>query len=209
MLYQLPKLNFRYDELEPYLDTCSLEIHHLYHHQGYVNQLNQVIQNCPNQVTSKPLEEIILDISIVPEEYRQEVRNFGGGHLNHCLFWETIGPTQGIKPSQALENAIMNSFDSLSKLKKQFRECAMKRFGSGWAWLCLNEYGQLEIFSTPNQDSPIMYGCMPILGLDLWEHAYYLKYQHRKEEYIEAWWQVVDWDKVSKLYLERTETVLY
>lgn len=209
MIYKLPALRYGYGDLEPYIDATTMEIHHTRHHAGYVDNLNQLLQKCPDQVVSKPLEDIIADISIVPEEHRQGIRNHGGGHLNHSLFWQIMSPRRRQYPPEVLLDEIRLVFDNLDNFKKRFTQTAMDRFGSGWAWLGLDHNGKLELLSTPNQDSPIMLGYRPVLGIDVWEHAYYLNYQQNRLGYIEAWWNVVDWEKVTELLLLYREGAIH
>jgi len=199
MTYKLPNLQYDYSDLEPFIDARTMETHHTKHHGGYVDKLNGLISN--NATLQKmSLEDIIADISIVPEEIRQAVRNNGGGHLNHSLFWQIMGPNAGGEPAGRLMEDIRNVFGSFASFKEQITKAAIDRFGSGWAWLAMDNKGALEVFSTPNQDSPIMLGYRPVLGIDVWEHAYYLKYQSRRNEYVSAWWNVVDWQKVAEVY---------
>lgn len=199
MMYRLPSLHYRYDALEPYLDAETMRIHYERHHGSYVNNLNSLLQGI-DRLTDKTLEEILANIAMLPEEIRQSVRNFGGGHLNHCLFWHVMGPPRDTRPAGALEQAIVSTFGDVEALKNKVTQAALDRFGSGWGWLCLDWRGRLEVLSTPNQDSPIMLGYRPILGVDVWEHAYYLHYQSRRADYLAAWWHVVDWDNVADLY---------
>ncbi len=199
MAYELPALPYGYDALEPYIDALTMEIHHTKYHASYVARLNRALQGREN-LQRMSLEEIIADIRVVPEDVRQEVRNQGGGHLNHSLFWHIMGPHQGGKPQGMLGDAIVSTFGDFLKFKEALTDSAMNRFGSGWAWLCVNASGKIEVLSTPNQDSPIMLGYRPILGVDVWEHAYYLRYHSRRADYIENWWNLVDWHKVGDLY---------
>ena len=199
MIYQLPPLPYSYDALEPYIDTHTMELHHGKHHAGYVNNLNKLLDG-QSKFANKPLEEIIGDISSLPEDIRQGVRNNGGGHLNHSLFWHIMAPSKGGEPSGILGHAILTAYGDFRKFKDEFEHAAVSRFGSGWAWLCVDPHGKLEILSTPNQDSPIMLGARPVLGVDVWEHAYYLKYENRRAEYLDAWWNTINWDNVAELY---------
>ncbi len=199
MIYKLPVIRYGYDDLEPFIDARTMEIHHTLHHAGYVDKLNKCLEECPRHIQSKSLEDVIADISIVPEEYRQCIRNNGGGHLNHSLFWQIMSPRHKQHPTDSLLDELRQAFDSFDHFKAEFESAALQRFGSGWVWLGLDSHGKLEIVSTPNQDSPIMLGYRPILGIDVWEHAYYLKYQQNRAAYIRAWWNVVDWEKVSEL----------
>ena len=195
MAFSLPALPYAYDALEPHIDARTMEIHHTKHHQAYVNNLNAAIEKAP-ELQGKSLDDLMRGINSVPEAVRTAVRNNGGGHWNHSMFWELMGPNKGGEPTGALADAIKQSFGDFSKFKEQFAAAATGRFGSGWAWL-INDGGKLSITSTPNQDNPLMDGKRAILGLDVWEHAYYLKYQNRRPEYITAWWNVVSWDAVA------------
>jgi len=195
MAFTLPALSYAYDALEPHIDARTMEIHHTKHHQAYVNNLNAALEKAP-ELQGKSLDDLMRGINSVPEAVRTAVRNNGGGHWNHSLFWELMGPNKGGEPTGALADAIKQSFGDFSKLKEQFATAATGRFGSGWAWL-VNDGGKLSITSTPNQDNPLMDGKRAILGLDVWEHAYYLKYQNRRPDYITAWWNVVNWDAVA------------
>ena len=195
MAFTLPALPYAYDALEPHIDARTMEIHHTKHHQAYVNNLNAAIEKAP-ELQGKSLDDLMRGINSVPEAVRTAVRNNGGGHWNHSMFWELMGPNKGGEPTGALADAIKQAFGDFSKFKEQFAAAATTRFGSGWAWL-VNDGGKLSITSTPNQDNPLMDGKRAILGLDVWEHAYYLKYQNRRPEYITAWWNVVNWDAVA------------
>lgn len=196
MAYELPKLPYEYNALEPHIDARTMEIHHGKHHQGYVNNLNNAVSNHPD-LESKSVEELIKDLASVPEDIRTAVRNNGGGHANHSMFWLCMSPNGGGEPTGELSEAINSSFGSVDAFKEQFAKAGATRFGSGWAWLCVDGSGNLTITSTPNQDSPLTDGLTPILGLDVWEHAYYLKYQNRRPDYISAFWNVVNWDQVA------------
>ena len=198
MAYTLPKLPYAYNALEPHIDAKTMEIHHTKHHQAYITNLNSAIEH-KEGLDKKSIEDLIKNLNAVPEEIRMTVRNNGGGHANHSLFWELMTPAKGGKPSGDLDKAITAAFGGLDKFKEAFAKAGMTRFGSGWAWVIVNG-GKLDIMSTPNQDSPLMEGKKPILGLDVWEHAYYLNYQNRRADYITAWWNVVNWDKVAELY---------
>ncbi|MFZ1781407.1 MAG: superoxide dismutase [Enterococcus aquimarinus] len=199
MTYQLPKLPYGYDALEPYIDVETMHIHHEKHHNAYVTNLNAAIEKHP-ELGSKSIEELIADIDALPEDIRTAVRNNGGGHANHTFFWEIMAPKAGGEPVGELKTAIDEAFGSFTDFKAKFKAAATTRFGSGWAWLVLKD-GKLEITSTPNQDSPLMEGLTPILGLDVWEHAYYLNYRNVRPDYVDAFWNVVNWDKVNELYL--------
>ena len=196
MAHRLPDLPYPYDALEPYIDSKTMMIHHGKHHQAYVTNLNKALENYPD-LQDKTALELILDLDAIPQEIRGAVRNHGGGHVNHTLFWTVMGPRSGGAPDGAIAEAIDESFGSFDEFKAQFAKAAGGVFGSGWAWLCVGEDG-LFITTTPNQDNPVSTGAgIPILGLDVWEHAYYLNYQNRRPEYIAEWWNVVDWDAVA------------
>lgn len=214
MKYELPKLPYGYDALEPFIDARTMELHHLKHHQTYVDKLNEALVKHP-EIAETPLEELLKNLDAVPEDIRGAVKNHGGGHLNHSLFWTLLTPSASSSavagkglPSEALakEGALLDaltaSFGSVEDFKKAFTDAALKVFGSGWTWLVLSSpkdsSSGLAIVSTPNQDTPLSQGKKPILALDVWEHAYYLKYQNRRAEYIENWWNVVNWDEAGK-----------
>ncbi len=197
MPFTLPALPYAYDALEPHIDARTMEIHHTKHHQAYVNNLNAALEKAP-QLEGKSLDDLMRGINSVPEAVRTAVRNNGGGHWNHSQFWEWMGPKRGGEPSGRLGDAIKSSFGDFAKFKEQFAAAAAGRFGSGWAWLIDEGNGKLSITSTPNQDNPLMEGKKPLLGLDVWEHAYYLKYQNKRPDYVAAWWNVVNWDAVAK-----------
>ncbi len=196
MAHELPALPYDYKALEPHIDARTMEIHHSKHHQGYVSKLNAALEKHPD-LGSKNVEALIGDLDSLPDDIRVAVRNNGGGHANHSLFWQIMKPNGGGKPSGALADAINSTFGDFDQFKQQFSNAAATRFGSGWAWLVAVD-GKLIVESTPNQDSPLMRGMTPILGLDVWEHAYYLKYQNRRPDYIAAWWNVINWDDVAK-----------
>ncbi|WP_221878374.1 superoxide dismutase [Cytobacillus firmus] len=198
MAFELPQLPYAYDALEPNIDKETMNIHHTKHHNTYVTNLNNALEG-NEELLSKTVEEVVSNLDAVPEAVRTAVRNNGGGHANHSLFWQIISPNGGGEPTGELADAISKKFGSYDSFKEEFAKAATTRFGSGWAWLAVNN-GELEITSTPNQDSPLMEGKTPILGLDVWEHAYYLKYQNRRPEYINSFWNVVNWDEVSKRY---------
>ena len=202
MAFALPPLPYDYAALEPHIDARTMEIHHTKHHQAYVNNLNAALEKAP-EFQQKSLDDIIANVSRVPEAVRTAVRNNAGGHWNHSMFWLIMSPKGGGDPSGNLADAIAKSFGDVAKLKEQFNAAAASRFGSGWAWLVAGGSGALTIESTPNQDNPAMDGRYPILGLDVWEHAYYLKYQNRRADYISAWWNVVSWPEVAKRYEAR------
>jgi len=190
MSFELPKLNYAYDALEPYIDAQTMEIHHTKHHQGYTDKFNAVLEKYP-ELAEKSVEEILSQIDNLPvdEADRVAIRNNGGGYANHKLFWEIMDPSK--EKNESLVERVTETFGSVEAMKELFNEAATKQFGSGWAWLVSNIEGNLEIYSTPNQDSPLMQGHTPIIGLDVWEHAYYLKYQNKRPDYINAWWNVV------------------
>ncbi|MCM3635123.1 MULTISPECIES: superoxide dismutase [Paenibacillus] len=198
MAHQLPSLPYAHNALEPHIDALTMEIHHGRHHNTYVTNLNGALESAP-ELQSKSVEELIADLDSVPEAIRTAVRNNGGGHANHSLFWETIGPNGGGAPTGKLANAIDSKFGNFENFKAEFAKAATTRFGSGWAFLAVNN-GELEVYSLPNQDSPIMEGKTPVLGLDVWEHAYYLNYQNKRPDYIAAFWNVVNWEEVGKRY---------
>lgn len=200
MSFSLPKLPYAYNALEPHIDAKTMEIHHTKHHQAYVDKLNAVLESAPEWV-GKPIETILCNIDEIPESIRAAVRNHGGGHYNHSLFWESLS-AENSEISQTLNDAIVASFGSFEKFQEEFNAAATGRFGSGWAWLMARADGALFITSTPNQDNPIMenMALTPLLGLDVWEHAYYLHYQNRRPEYIAAFWNIINWDVVNKRY---------
>jgi len=202
MAFALPPLPYDYAALEPHIDARTMEIHHTKHHQAYVNNLNAALEKAP-EFQQKSLDDIIASLSMVPDAVRTAVRNNAGGHWNHSMFWLIMSPKGGGDPSGNLGDAVAKSFGDMAKLKEQFNAAASSRFGSGWAWLVADGSGALKIESTPNQDNPAMDGRYPILGLDVWEHAYYLKYQNRRADYISAWWNVVNWPEVAKRYEAR------
>jgi Fe-Mn family superoxide dismutase len=198
MAHQLPALPYAFNALEPHIDAQTMEIHHDRHHATYVNNLNAALEGHAD-LQAKSIEELIGNLDAVPEAIRTAVRNNGGGHANHTLFWEILSPNGGGAPTGALADAINSTFGSFDNFKAEFTKAATTRFGSGWAWLIVDG-GKLAITSTPNQDSPLMEGKTPILGLDVWEHAYYLKYQNKRPDYIAAFWNVVNWDEVNKRF---------
>jgi len=199
MAYELPKLPYAYDALEPHIDARTLEIHHTKHHQTYITNVNNALKDQP-ALAGKSIEDLIRDLSAVPEAIRTVVRNNGGGHANHSFFWQIMAPNAGHEPTGKLAQEINSSFGSLDGFKEKFAAAGAGRFGSGWAWLIKNKNGRLEVTSTPNQDSPLMDGNTPILGVDVWEHAYYLNYQNRRPDYIKAWWNVVNWAEAGKRF---------
>ncbi|ALC81638.1 MULTISPECIES: superoxide dismutase SodA [Bacillus] len=198
MAFELPELPYAYDALEPHIDKETMNIHHTKHHNTYVTKLNDAVAG-KSDLESKSVEDLVANLDAVPEDIRTAVRNNGGGHANHSFFWKTLSPDGGGTPTGELADAISAEFGSFDKFKEDFAAAAAGRFGSGWAWLVLNN-GKLEITSTPNQDSPLSEGKTPILGLDVWEHAYYLKYQNKRPDYIAAFWNVVNWSAVNDLY---------
>ncbi|MEK4205406.1 MULTISPECIES: superoxide dismutase [Paenibacillus] len=198
MAFQLPALPYPNNALEPHIDALTMEIHHDRHHNTYVTNLNAALEKAP-ELQSKSIEELLTDLNSVPEAIRTAVRNNGGGHANHTLFWEVIGPNGGGAPTGALAEAIDKELGGFEKFKEDFAAAATTRFGSGWAWLVVKD-GKLAVTSTPNQDNPISEGATPILGLDVWEHAYYLNYQNKRPDYIKAFWNVVNWEEVGKRY---------
>ena len=197
MLHTLLKLPYAYDALEPFIDAKTMEIHHGKHHQTYVDKLNKALEKYP-ELQTKAVEELLKNLESVPEDIRTQVRNHGGGHWNHSFFWQIL--KKDIEPTGEILNIINNDFESFDNFKAEFSNKAVSVFGSGWCWLVLNK-GKLEIVTTANQDSPISQGKIPVLGLDVWEHAYYLKYQNRRQEYIDAFWKIIDWEKVNEFYV--------
>lgn len=199
MAFTLPKLPYEFNALEPHIDARTMEIHHGKHHQAYVNNLNAAIEKHP-ELSDRSLEELVKNWSSLPEDIRPAVRNNGGGHYNHSMFWELMSPKGGGEPKGALADAIAKAFGDFAKFKETFTAKAVGQFGSGWGWLVKNSDGGLAVVSTPNQDNPITDGQTPILGVDVWEHAYYLNYQNRRPDYVAAWWNVVNWDEVAKRF---------
>jgi Fe-Mn family superoxide dismutase len=207
MTYKLPPLGYAYDALEPYIDAKTMEIHHTKHHQGYIDKLNTALKD-NNELSEKPVEELLKDFNSIPEEIKNAIRNNGGGHANHSLFWEILRVKgDNNKPSEKILDKINNKFGSFEEFKEQFTKTALGRFGSGWIWLIIDKTGELKIIDTQNQDSPLMEDLTPILGLDVWEHAYYLKYQNRRQEYIENFFKIINWDKVNENF-ENFYTIL-
>ncbi|MDX6722681.1 MAG: superoxide dismutase, Fe-Mn family [Solirubrobacteraceae bacterium] len=197
MAYEVPPLPYDYAALEPHIDEATMKLHHDKHHQAYVDKVNDALAG--TEFEDKPIEEVIRNLSAVPEDKRGPVRNNGGGHLNHSMFWETMSPDGGGAPDGELASAIDDAFGSFDAFKEQFEAAGVGRFGSGWAWLVVDG-GSLKITSTQNQDNPVTDGQTPILGNDVWEHAYYLKYQNRRPEYLKAWWNTVNWAKVAERF---------
>jgi Fe-Mn family superoxide dismutase len=199
MAFTLPPLPYDYSALEPHIDTQTMQIHHDKHHAAYVNNLNAALEG-KSDLQNASIEELLSNINDVPEAIRQAVINNGGGHANHTMFWEIMGPNGGGEPSGALGEAINKAFGSFADFKAKVNDAGVKRFGSGWAWLVMDQGGNLQVISTANQDSPIMQGQTPLLGVDVWEHAYYLKYQNLRPKYLEAWWNTVNWAEVAKRF---------
>lgn len=195
-MFELPDLPYGYDALEPYIDEQTMKLHHTKHHQTYIDKANKALEGS-DEWSSKSIEEVLANLDSVPEEIRTTLRNNGGGHYNHSMFWQIMAPDQSGKPEGNIASAIDAAFGNFDNFKGKFAEAAASRFGSGWAWL-IDKNGKLEITSTANQDCPISEGAKPIMGLDVWEHAYYLKYQNRRPEYIDAWWKVVNWPEISR-----------
>ena len=198
MTYTLPKLNYEYDALEPHIDAKTMEIHHTKHHQAYINNAVAALEKHPELLEKDPVD-LLKDLNALPEDVRMALRNNVGGHVNHTLFWETLAPASGQTPTGALLDAINTDLGSLDELKAKLDTAAKTRFGSGWAWLVVNN-GKLDVVSTANQDNPISDGLTPILGIDVWEHAYYLNYQNRRPDYIQGWFEVINWDAVAAKY---------
>lgn len=196
MAYTLPELPYAYDALEPYIDEETMHLHHEKHHNTYVTNLNAAIEKYP-ELGELSIEELMINLNEVPEDIQTAVRNNGGGHANHSFFWKIMAPNAGGKPTGAIKEAIDEAFGDFEKMKEEFKTAATGRFGSGWAWVVVNN-GKLEITSTPNQDTPLSDGKTPVLGLDVWEHAYYLKYKNVRPDYIAAFWDVINWDQVNK-----------
>lgn len=199
MKHVLPELTYSYDALEPYIDQNTMNIHHTKHHAAYINNLNAALESYPD-LQDKSIEELLKALEALPKDIYWAVRNNGGGHYNHTLFWTVMGPGKGGEPKGELADRINTTFGSFSSFKEAFGKAALTRFGSGWAWLVTDKEGKLSVVSTANQDSPLSDGLVPLLGLDVWEHAYYLKYQNKRPDYINQWWNVVDWDAVGQRY---------
>lgn len=199
MAHTLPELGYAKNALEPHIDAQTMEIHHDKHHAAYVTNLNKALESAP-ELASKSIEDLIRNLNAVPEAIRGAVRNNGGGHANHTLFWKILTPGGAKTPSGKLADDIKAAFGTLDDLKAKLEDAGIKRFGSGWSWLIVDGSGKLAVTSTPNQDSPVMDGQTPILGIDVWEHAYYLKYQNKRPDYLKAIWNVINWDEVGKLY---------
>jgi Fe-Mn family superoxide dismutase len=199
MPYELPALPYPYNALEPHIDAQTMEIHHSKHHAAYISNVNKALEG-QAALQNKAVEELLSDLNAVPESIRMAVRNNGGGHSNHAMFWLSMGPGAGGEAKGSLGNAITKALGSFATFKEEFSKAAMGRFGSGWAWLVLDKSGGLKVISTANQDNPVSEGMKPVLGLDVWEHAYYLKYQNRRADYVAAWWNVVNWKTVGEKF---------
>ncbi len=199
-MYTLPELPYSYNSLEPHIDALTMEIHHTKHHQAYVDNLNKALMDYP-ELQIKELHELLMNLEDIPEGIRTAVRNNGGGHLNHSMFWLLMSPDGGGLPVGTIAQAITKFFNSFQDFKAAFATAAKTNFGSGWTWLCVNKDGELVIVSTPNQDNPITQDLFPVLGLDTWEHAYYLHYQNKRADYIDAWWNLVNWEQVEENYI--------
>ena len=201
MAYELPPLPYDYNALEPYIDEETMHLHHDKHHQAYVNNLNTALQG-QSQFENMSVDDLMRNINSMPESIRTAVRNNGGGHANHSMYWQIMKPNGGGEPTGDLANAINSAFGSFDQFKAAFNDAGAKRFGSGWAWLVIGADGKLAVTSSANQDSPLMEGQYPVMGNDVWEHAYYLKYQNRRPDYLAAWWNVVNWDEIAKRYAQ-------
>ena len=200
MAFELPPLPYPYEALEPYIDTETMHLHHDKHHQAYITNLNNAVQGQSEQLASYSVDDLVKNIAQVPDSIRTAVQNNGGGHANHSMFWQIMKPNGGGAPTGDLASAIDQAFGSFDQFKDTFNKAGLARFGSGWAWLVLNQSGQLQVVSTANQDSPLMTGMYPVMGNDVWEHAYYLKYKNVRADYLNAWWNVVNWDEVTRRY---------
>ena len=201
MAYELPPLPYDYNALEPHIDAQTMQLHHDKHHQAYVTNLNNALQGL-SQFDNMPIEQLVRNITQVSENVRTAVRNNGGGHVNHSMFWQIMKPNGGGEPTGAIASAISSTFGSFDTFKQQFNDAGVRRFGSGWAWLVMDQNGNLSVTSTANQDSPLMDGNYAIMGNDVWEHAYYLKYQNRRPDYLAAWWNTVNWDEINRRYAQ-------
>lgn len=197
MAHELPPLPYNYDALEPYIDTQTMQLHHDMHHQSYVNKLNAALESYAD-LQSKSIDELVRDLNGLPQDVQKAVRNNGGGHYNHTMFWSIMGPNAGGNPTGEIATAIDDTFGNFENFKTQFNDAGAGQFGSGWAWLVMSADGKLEVANSPNQDNPLSSGSFPIMGNDVWEHAYYLKYQNRRPEYLKAWWNVVNWEAVNQ-----------
>ncbi len=203
MAYELPPLPYDYAALEPHIDTETMHLHHDKHHQTYITNVNKALESYPD-LAALPVEQLIADLNRVPEDIRTVVRNNGGGHANHSFFWQIMAPNAGGAPSGPVAEAITSTFGSFDAFKEQLAKAAAGQFGSGWAWLVADSSGALKVMGTPNQDSPITQGLTPLLGIDVWEHSYYLKYQNKRPDYVAAWWNTVNWPEVNKRYQAAT-----
>jgi len=201
MAHEVPALPYDYAALEPYIDEKTMHLHHDMHHAAYVKNLNTALEKHPN-LQSKSAEDLLRDLTAVPEDIRTAVRNNGGGHVNHTMFWQIMKPKGGGDPTGTIAEAVTKSFGSFKDFQAKFNDAGTKQFGSGWAWLVGNKNGELQVMSTANQDNPMSQGLFPILGNDVWEHAYYLKYNNRRPEYLQAWWNVVNWDEINKRFAQ-------
>lgn len=199
MPFELPKLAYAYDALEPHIDARTMEIHYSKHHQAYTNNLNAALEKYP-ELADKMVGDLLKDLESVPEDIRAAVRNNGGGYKNHKIFWAIMSPDGGGEPTGALAEAINEAFGDFASFQEAFAKAAATQFGSGWAWLCKDDSGKLSVVGMPNQDNPMSIGLTPLMGIDVWEHAYYLNYQNRRPDYIAAWWNVVNWDEVSRRF---------
>lgn len=206
MAHELPPLPYDYNALEPHIDEATMKLHHDKHHAAYVNNLNAALEKHPELANKSP-EDLIRNLDGIPEEIRTAVRNNGGGHVNHTMFWQIMSPDGGGEPTGAIADAIKQTFGSFEDMKKQFNEAGAKQFGSGWAWLVRSKEGKLQIVSTPNQDNPLSQGHFPIFGNDVWEHAYYLKYNNRRPDYLNAWWNTINWAEVNKRFEQAGSSV--
>ena len=204
--FTLPPLPYAYDALSTYIDSETMTVHHDKHHAGYVKNLNEAVADYPD-LQGQSVEELLLNLDTIPEEIKTTVRNNGGGHANHTMFWSIMTPESSAEPSGEVVEAITTAFGDLDSFKEEFNTAGKKQFGSGWAWLVMNSDGELEVTSTPNQDSPFLEGKYPIMGNDVWEHAYYLKYQNKRGDYLDAWWNVVNWDEVNNRFLAAQDFV--
>ncbi len=203
MAYELPPLPYDYAALEPHIDTETMHLHHDKHHQTYITNVNKALESHPD-LAALPVEQLIADLNRVPDDIRTVVRNNGGGHANHSFFWQIMAPNAGGAPSGPVAEAITSTFGSVDAFKEQLAKAAAGQFGSGWAWLVADNGGALKVMGTPNQDSPISQGLSPLLGIDVWEHSYYLKYQNKRPDYVAAWWNTVNWPEVNKRYQAAT-----
>lgn len=197
-MFELPKLPYAYNALEPYIDEQTMTVHHTKHHQAYVDNANKALEKHP-ELLKQPIHALLMDLNKIPEDVRAAFRNHGGGHANHSMFWMSMKPKGGGEPHGELKKAIDKSFGNFATFKEKFSNAAMTRFGSGWAFLALNK-GALEVYNLPNQDSPLSEGKVPLLGLDVWEHAYYIKYQNRRKEYVDNWWNTINWEMIEDWY---------